>query len=91
MTSKEAIEIIRNGGFITCKVCNNQWNTGCMCCRVSLSKSKELDIIEKDLAILDYIKENIKNGAILIPSELVEDNEDFKEWLENGSIDNKPN
>lgn len=61
MKSKEAIENIRNGKFITCKICSNnynQWLTGCMCCRNELSKSKELDIIEKDLDRLE--KDNYK-------------------------------
>lgn len=59
MKSKEAIENIRNGKFITCKICSNnynQWLTGCMCCRNELSKSKELDIIEKDLDRLEQYK-----------------------------------
>lgn len=87
MNSKEALERVKNGGFITCKECNNQWLIGCTCCRNMLSKSKELDIIEKDLEIVECFKKIPKQDLREFIEWQIRYEKNLNTWLEGCNCD----
>jgi hypothetical protein len=53
----KALERIKAGHFIECDICDANWHKGCMCCRESIRKSEEIEIIEKSLKALEISKE----------------------------------
>ena len=74
MNSKEALADIRDY--------HNETVIDNYCTYTENMFEKELDIIEKDLELLDIIKFLIKKGDIVVNSDLFVDYPELYEWLE---------
>ena len=74
MNSKEALEDIRDY--------HNETVIDNYCTYTENMFEKELDIIDKDLELLDIIKFLIKKGDIVVNPDLFVDYPELYEWLE---------